>query len=809
MKKISVLLTFVALFIFYGYASAQNNPGIKIEGKVVDSVAGTALQLATITLKSGNNPAQAATTKTDGTFGFSGLKAGSYNLAIKRAGYAEKDLTVAVSGNTVLKTIGLSPDVKSLKEVQVRSVRPLIQQKPGKIIYDMQADPEAKAKNLIDILPKIPYITVDGNGNVMLKGSTSFKVFINGKPSAMMDNNLKNVLQTMPASSIVRIEVLTIPPAKYDAEGFGGIINIVTTQNGDNGFKGNLNVNDHFPAGGPGAGGSFTYREGKLGINAYGGASINNTPQANLSTTQQSYGEDPSSLSQNGFKHNNSHNGYIGTELSYEVDSLRLLSGEFSFNGYGYNGASYQSSLLTGSASILQAYDINNNNYGNGNGGDAAVNYQLGFKANKNRLLTFSYRYAGYNNYSFSDLGLAREVNYPVADYRQPDDELIREHTLQVDFVTPVNKVNIEAGAKAILRTDQSNFQYLSLDSASRQYLVDPSETNVFHYSQDVFSLYNSYQLAIGKWAFSAGARAEETVVNAQFTSSGTTVDQNYFNLVPSLSANYPLSGGNLGLGFNQRLRRPGINRLNPFVDRSDPNFITSGNPQLKASAMNNAEISYSTGNGKKLSVFVAVDRIFVSNLDLLVTSFDPTTQVTSATYQNTGRGGGWTFIFAPNYNPVQWYSLSLNNNLTDIMITGSDQGVMVKQYKWLDVLSLSNVFRPGNGWTINAGLNYASSAPASLQSTTNAWLSTTAGVNKEVVKGKLYLAASVNNPLTRFRTSEVITTGPGFYEVANTQLYFRSASVSLNYNFGKLQRDVKKSRNGIRNEDLNNNGGL
>ena len=134
MKKISVLLTFVALFIFYGYASAQNNPGIKIEGKVVDSVAGTALQLATITLKSGNNPAQAATTKTDGTFGFSGLKAGSYNLAIKRAGYAEKDLTVAVSGNTVLKTIGLSPDVKSLKEVQVRSVRPLIQQKPGKIV---------------------------------------------------------------------------------------------------------------------------------------------------------------------------------------------------------------------------------------------------------------------------------------------------------------------------------------------------------------------------------------------------------------------------------------------------------------------------------------------------------------------------------------------------------------------------------------------------------------------------------------------------------------------------------------------------
>ncbi len=697
MKNIYTLFITIGLFIFCGDASGQANHIVTIGGKLIDSVSQKPVVAATLILKN-IDATQNTLSKADGSFSLSGLQPGKVTLNIRAVGYVEKRILLNLQADTLLRAIVLSPDVKSLHEVEVRSSRPLIQQKAGKIIYDLQADPEAKAKNVIDILPKIPYITVDGNGNVMLKGSASFKVFINGKPSAMMDNNLKNVLQTMPAANIVRIEVFTIPPAKYDAEGFGGIINIVTVQNGDNGFKGNLNINDHSPLGGPGAGGSFTYREGKLGINAYGGAAINNTPQANFSTTQQSYGDAPSFLTQNGFKHNNSRNGYIGAELSYGVDSLHLLSGEFSINGFGYNGASYQSSLLTGTAGILQGYDIDNNNNGNGNGGDAAINYQLGFKTDKNRLLTFSYRYAGYNNYSFSDLGLSQEINYPLADYRQPDDELIKEHTLQVDFITPVKKVNIEAGAKAIFRTDQSSFQYLSLDSASRQFLVDPSQTNIFHYSQDVFSLYNSYQFALGKWAISAGARAEETVVNAQFTSSGTTVDQNYFNLVPSFSANHPLGGGNLGLGFNQRLRRPGINRLNPFVDRSDPNFITSGNPQLKASAMNNAEVSYNTGNGKKLSVFIAADRIFVSNLDLLVTSFNSATQVTSATYQNTGRGGGWTFIFAPNYNPVQWYSLNLNNNLTDIMITGSDQGVTVKQYKWLDYLSLSNVFRPGKG---------------------------------------------------------------------------------------------------------------
>jgi hypothetical protein len=371
------------------------------------------VETATVGLNFGGS-IQNTPSKADGNFSFSGLTPGNYILLIKAVGYQERTLTIHLVGDTILKTVLLTPDVKSLKEVQVRSSRPLIQQKPGKLIYDMQADPEAKAKMLIDILPKIPFITVDADGNVMLKGNSSFKVFINGKPSAMMDNNLKNVLRTMPASSIVRIEVITIPPAKYDAEGVGGIINIITVQNGDNGFKGNINASEQAPQGGPNLGGSFTYKEGKLGINTYAGSGIYNTPQTAFSTAQQSYGDDASFLSQEGYKGNNSRSGYIGTEVSYEIDSLNLLSATFSFNGYGNNGSSYQSSLLTGSGNILQGYDISDNYNGNGYGGDASINYQLGFKADKNRLLTFSYRYAGYHNYTYGDLALSNEINYSL-----------------------------------------------------------------------------------------------------------------------------------------------------------------------------------------------------------------------------------------------------------------------------------------------------------------------------------------------------------------------------------------------------------
>jgi ferric enterobactin receptor len=399
-------------------------------------------------------------------------------------------------------------------------------------------------------------------------------------------------------------------------------------------------------------------------------------------------------------------------------------------------------------------------------------------------------------------------VNYPAPDYQQPDNEHTTEHTVQADLVLPVKKVNIELGVKAIFRADESNSQYLALDSVSHQYQPNQALQNQFHYTQNVYGIYNSYQFTLYKWNVSAGARAEETVVDASFLSTSTVAKQNYFNVVPTINISRPLGDGNLGFSFDQRLRRPGINRLNPFVDRSNPNFITTGNPDLKASAFDNLEVNYSTGNGKKLSIFVAVDRIFVSDLDLQVSSFDPATQVTSAIYQNTGKGGAYTFIFNANYNPNHVYGLSINNNATYFMLNGYSGTSLISLYRWMDNLSISNNFRLDKGWNLSANLNYATVSPASLQAVTNAYLGTSFGVNKELVKNKLYIAASVNNPFTRFRNNITTTLGPNFTETNINQTYFRSASLSLTYNFGRLQSEVKKNKKGIDNNDVNDRKG-
>jgi ferric enterobactin receptor len=811
MKHIFIISIACALLLFFCRdVAAQSKSGYKIYGSVADSASQKPLDLIAVTLADVDSHSISTQTKNNGSFEFTGLKKKIYQLSIRAVGYLETKTTINLQTDSNAGTFFLKADIKTLKEVQVRASKPLIQQKDGKVIYDMQADPDSKAKSVLEILPKIPFITVDASGNIQLKGSASFKVFVNGKPSGMMDNNLTNILRTMPASTILRIEVITVPPAKYDAEGIGGIINIVTVKNTTDGYRGTLNASEKGPEGGPNMGTSFSVKDGKFGMNGYGGAGIYNNPQTHFSTTQQSYGTDASLLEQNGYRHNNSKNGYFGTNISYELDSLNLLSGEFNIYGNNDNGSIYQVSALNNTTQVLQGYTLHNQYRDNGGGVDASINYQLGFKADKNRLLTFSYRYAGHNSFSTNNVNLSQQVNYPTPDYQQPDNEHTTEHTVQADLVLPVKKVNIEAGVKAIFRADESNDQYLSLDSTSHQYEPETSLGNQFHYTQNVYGIYNSYQFTLYKWNVSAGARAEETVVDASFISTGTVAKQNYFNIVPSITIGRPLGDGNLGFAFNQRLRRPGINRLNPFVDRSNPNFITTGNPNLHSSAVNSAEVSYSTGNGKKLSIFVAADLIFVSDLDLQVTSFDPATQVTNATYQNTGKGKGYTFIFNANYNPSHVYGLSINNNATYFMLNGYSGTSPVSLYRWIDNVSLSNNFRLNKGWNLSASLNYATISPASLQAVTNAYFGTSFGVNKELVKSKLYLAASVNNPFTKFRNNITTTTGPDFTEVNINQSYFRSASLSLTYNFGKLQSEVKKNKKGIDNNDVNDRkGGL
>lgn len=810
---INIFLLVIVVVFSWQLSFAQNKSSIgKINGTIADSVSKQPIGFATISLKNEKDSIiKVIVSKADGHFKFENAGLRKYHLTIVSTGYQPKMIAInLIQNNEVeLGTLLLPHLVKNLKEVQITADRPVVQLKADRVVYDLQADPESKSTNVLGMIHKIPYLSVDADGNILMKGNASYKVLVNGKESGVFTNNLKNILKSMPASSVLRIEVITIPPAKYDAEGLAGIINIITDRKIQGGYKGNMNASEGFPNGGPGSGGNITAQDGKFGVNVWAGGSKYINPSTTFNTMRATSGADASVLQQSGSKHADGGNVYFGTELSYEIDTLNLLTGNFDISGYRYNGFSNQNSALNNpTGTLLQGYGLATTNHNHGGGFDAALNYQLGFKADKNTLLTFSYRYSNYRSTEFANVGITDVFDYPTSDYQQPDNEYTREQTVQVDFTHPLHKVTMEAGVKAIFRNSRSDFEYLSLDSASNQFVDDAAMSNNFNYEQDVFGVYNSYRFSLKKWNFSTGIRAEETYINANFVSTGTFVDNTYFNVVPSIAINH-LFANNSGInfGFMERIRRPEINRLNPFVDRSNPDFVSTGNPKLTPTVLNNVQVGYNSPGGKKLTAFAAVSYIFFNSLELPVATFDPVTKITTTTYENNAKGGGIDFNFNLNYSPVKFYNASINGNMTQFLIKGTGNITEDNLNALMARISLSNGFKLDKGWSMNLNIDYQSRAPRSIQMIENAYFSSSLSVNKELIKNKLFISGSVNNPFTKFRNSLITTTGQGYYQLNDNQIYFRFVNFSLNYNFGKLKSDIKKNRKGIQNDDTGGGG--
>jgi ferric enterobactin receptor len=693
---------------------------------------------------------------------------------------------------------------RKLNEVAVTAKKALIKQKPDRIIYNLQADPESKGNSVLSMIKKIPYLSVDAAEQVLLKGNSNFKVLVNGKPSAMMENNLTDLLKSMPANTIQSIEVITIPPSKYDAEGLAGIINIITIKKMDNGYSGTVNVNGQFPAGGPGAGGSFTLRQGKLGISAFGGASWRDIPETRNSMARRTTGTVPSLLTQTGIGKNESRSSYSGTELSYEIDTLNLLSGQFNFYGSHAENFGRQDYRLEQTGAALQEYRLANSGENSSKVNDASVNYELGFKADKNRLLTFSYRYSSNIRDQDNQVLVVNRLSYVLPDYLQNNQADAKEQTLQVDFVYPLQKLNIESGIKAIFRDQESDFQYLSGAEGSQEYTLDPTRSDLFKYTQKIYSAYNSYTLNLKSWSFQGGLRIEQTVIDADYLYSSSRVSQNYFRLIPSISANKNFAGGNsLNFGFTQRIKRPGINRLNPFVNRINPNFENTGNPDLKPVLVNDIQAGYTISG--KTAITIGLDYSFLRNADLAVATFDPVTQITRTTYQNTGRIDGLSSFINISRSFTKRWSASLNGNMIYFWIAGQADGAYVQKELLCSNINLSSGYDFEKGWRINGNLNMQSRNPTGFQGTTNGMVSTGLSVNKEIIKDKLSVSAVANNLFVKYRDAKTFTAGTTFSQTSIEQQYFSSYRMSLNYNFGGLKGKIKRNKRAIENNDQSN----
>jgi len=809
--KIFLLSLFFCLLS--GLAMAQSGspqPTVTIQGTVLDSANNKPMGYVTVAVQDSKTHAavKSGLTKDDGSFTLKAPAGDSYEAVFVFVGYRSKTIPFTTKGEAVnVGKVSLSASSSQLKEVSVTAARPLMKQEVDRISYDIQADPDSKALSVLDMMRKVPLLTVDGNDNIQLKGSGNYKILINGKESALVAKNPSDILKSMPATNIEKIEVITTPPAKYDAEGLAGIINIITKKNADQGF--NIGFNSRFNSVfGAGYNINGTVKQGKFGASFFGGFGSNGT-LTNTNGNIENIFATNTNINQAGVITQKGRFHYGGTELSYEIDTLNLITASLDLFGNKQDQHSLSNSLTDSLGFKQQAYALQNLGNGSFTGFDASINYQLGFKKSKDELLTLSYKYSYSPNKQFNDNVLTDRFNYPLQsypDYRQYNDAGDRDHTIQIDYANPLSKqLSIEAGAKAILRSNYSNYHVDDRYAVTEPYATNDTLTNNFNYHQNILSLYNSYQLKLDKWTGKAGLRLEHTAISADFTSAGVTTAPSYNNLIPSISIQRSFKSSSLNFGFTQRIQRPGIFQLNPFVDKSNPTFINTGNPGLKPELDNTFELTYS--NFSKSSINVGLSYAFSNNSIQNVSSLhkevinDSLQTVTYTTFENLGTNKTLGLNVHTNMNLTKRFTMGLNGQVNHVWLSGTFDDKMYNNDGFTGNAfgNLRYKFDSGFGLSFNAGYF---SGNVNLQGNSSSFIFNQYLISQDFFKKKLTIVLVANNPYKKFNTFRSTVNSADFYQTSFNQNYYRSFAFRINFRFGKLNSQIKKNEHGIQNDD-------
>ncbi|WP_313380061.1 outer membrane beta-barrel family protein [Proteiniphilum saccharofermentans] len=797
--------TFIVLlsFLFSATLWAQS---VTVRGKLISASDQSGLPYATISVAREANPANAVkklATQENGTFSTT-LDPGKYIFSFHFVGMdqVEKPVEISSSQNPVdLGEIEMTESSTELDELSVTAQAPLVKVDIDKLTYNAKDDPESSTSSVLDLLRKVPLVTVDGEDEIQLKGSTNFKIYLNGKPSNMISSNPSEVLKSMPANSVKDVEVITDPGAKYDAEGIGGIINIVTDKRADDGYSGSVGGNaDTF--GGYGGNAYLATKYGKFGFTGNAGYYSFRRPESESSFFREE--TDPvNTLSLDGTNKSDGGGLYLSGALSFEPDTLNLFNLSVSRFGGSYNSLSVQEALSEGARPY--SYNTRSNSTGDYGGMNLSVDYQRSFKR-KGEMLTASYRYEHNPNDSEYDSkyeNVIGEFYYPDG-YQQKSVNNAggSEHTGQIDYVNPLNgKHNIEAGLKYIFRDNSSRGDHTFFDVDEGQWQPDLSRKNDLDHQQYITSGYAGYGYKMGKVGMKVGLRGEHTQQEIHFMNNDqdTIINTNFFDVVPSATISYQLGmTRTLRGGYNMRISRPGIWYLNPYVNDVDPNNISYGNPHLDAEQQHNFNINYGSFS-QKLNFNATLSYSFARNA---VTSRSFIENgVTHNTYDNIGRNHTVGTDMYVSWTPTQMIRTYINGgvNYTDIQST-EDNELRNSGFSGRAFGGFTYTFPGDLRLGANGGLFMSR---VQLQTEQSPFYFYSFSAMKSLLDKKLDISLNIQNAFSKYRETSSTTTGAGFTQKSTYQNPMRSLRLSITYRFGDLKTSMKKVQRTISNEDV------
>ena len=688
---------------------------------------------------------------------------------------------------------------KELDGVVIKAQKQLIKQEIDRIAYDVQADEESKTQTVMDMLRKVPMVIVDGQDKILVKGNSNFKIYKNGHYDPNLSKNAKEVLKAMSASMVKRIEVITDPGAREDAEGVDAILNIVMVDGSKmQGLTGVVSVT-YTSLNHPNFYTSLTGQMGKLLLSVdygYGGMSSRETES--ITETDRTFLQTGNRLLAGSGGSNPGGIHYTNLNASYDIDSLNLLSA--SFGGYFYKlnvQGDGRSAFSDVAGSPLYSYS---NHYWMPGYNHHSWNGQLDYEHKTRRRgerFTLSFMLALTRQHTDQENTYSDMVNAPFA-YTwslQQERERFTEYTLQADWLRPLGKGHqMEVGTKYI---DRNNNSQNTQDFRS----VLPMTDNLFDHTTRVLAAYADYIYNYEKWSARAGLRYEYSFMKGSYPDgSQESFSKHLGDWVPQASLKYQLTDAqSLKLNYTTSINRPGISYLNPAVSMS-PTVVQQGNPQLSSSHTQRISLNYSYIL-PQLTLQIAPAYNFSSGgISSVQTAKD---DVRYYTYDNILRYRRFSIEQYVQWKPFDGTTLVVNNNLRYEHNENPNLGY--RTFGWSDnyYVNLSQQLP----WKLKFNLSIYGKighSPSGIYYMQHSYYDYYASLQRSFLKDdRLTVRLGANTPFNKYVTSEAETVNGDYRDYQTSWNRGRSFSLSVTYRFGSLKASVKKTEHSIDNDDV------
>ncbi len=790
---------FICLTIITIQSMAQTVPG-KITGMVTGKE--TSVENAAVLLIKAKDSTLVKTIITDklGRFEFSPVANGNYIIAVNSIGfkkYYSSPLTVAA--NTVqADKIELTIQPKQLDAVTVTSAKPLIEMKADKLVVNVDASPTNAGSTALEVLEKSPGITVDKDGNISLKGKQGVTVLIDGRPSYMSGSDLANMLKGMSASQLDQLEIMTNPPAKYDASGNSGIINIKTKKLKVVGFNGSVNAGygqGVYPK--TNAGVNLNYRQGKL--NTFGSFNYNyrkayqqfevvrNVLNSNTHALAYTFAQSARMPDTR-----NTFSSKIGADYSISKKTSAGISLNFFNTKMTYDNNS--TNKISGNTGNLET--INNSrtymtpNVSNYNG-NIFITHQFD---STGKELTFNADYIRYKDkhQQFFTNSLFDKNNTPLSKTDTLNGNLptgFEIYAAKVDYTHPLaKKARLEMGAKTSFVTSDNNIRFDS--TINGNIVTDSKRSNYFIYKENVVAGYINFSSPIGKKiSVQAGLRYEYTNGKGNQVTTGTTFKNEYGQLFPTLYISYEANEKHqFSINYGRRINRPQYRDLNPFVFIIDKYTYQKGNPYLQPMFSHNIELSHSFKHFINTTL----------NYSKTTGSISEVVETNEATKE--------VFLIKKNIASQEQFGLAVNMNkgLNKWLTLNLNANVFHNRYKGIvndtavDLSAVSGNFSGGlqfkfsKGWDAEVNGFYNTRGVDGVSINNGIGMFSLA-VSKAILNSKGKLTLNIRDPflLQRYTGTTKFSTVDA---TINSRWDNRVINLSFNYRFGKAFKTTKRN---------------